>query len=89
MITYEDMLRCQKFQIVPSMQPSHCTSMRWMKDRIGEHRTHRISRWKTFADLGLPIPGGSDCQLKMEIHSLNIMLQLQKGCEVSRGWVAP
>ena len=65
MITYEDMLRCQKFQIVPSMQPSHCTSdMRWMKDRIGEHRTHRISRWKTFADLGLPIPGGSDCPIE-------------------------
>ena len=65
MITYEDMLRCQQFQIVPSMQPSHCTSdMRWMKDRIGEHRTHRISRWKTFADLGLPIPGGSDCPIE-------------------------
>ena len=65
MITYEDMLRCQKFQIVPSMQPSHCTSdMRWMKDRIGEDRTHRISRWKTFADLGLPIPGGSDCPIE-------------------------
>ena len=65
MNTYEDMLRCQKFQIVPSMQPSHCTSdMRWMKDRIGNHRTHRISRWKTFADLGLPIPGGSDCPIE-------------------------
>ena len=47
------------------MQPSHCTSdMRWMKNRIGEHRTHRISRWKTFADLGLPIPGGSDCPIE-------------------------
>jgi len=65
MITYKDMLRCQKFQIIPSMQPSHCTSdMRWMKDRIGEHRSHRISRWKTFADLGLPIPGGSDCPIE-------------------------
>ena len=65
MITYDDMLRCQQFKIIPSMQPSHCTSdMRWMKDRIGNHRTHRISRWKTFEDLGLPIPGGSDCPIE-------------------------
>ena len=35
-----------------------------MKDRIGSHRTHRISRWKTFADLGLPIHGGSDCPIE-------------------------
>ena len=65
MITHNDMLRCKEFDIVPSMQPSHCTSdMRWIKDRIGSHRTHRISRWKTFADLGLPIPGGSDCPIE-------------------------
>ena len=65
MITYKDMLRCKEFDIVPSMQPSHCTSdMRWMKDRVGSHRTHRISRWKTFTDLGLVIPGGSDCPIE-------------------------
>ena len=65
MITYKDMLRCKEFEIVPSMQPSHCTSdMRWMSDRIGNHRTHRISRWKTFSDLGLAIPGGSDCPIE-------------------------
>ena len=65
MITHDDMLRCKEYAIVPSMQPSHCTSdMRWIKDRIGSHRTHRISRWKTFADLGLPIPGGSDCPIE-------------------------
>ena len=65
MITYKDMLRCKEFEIVPSMQPSHCTSdMRWMKDRVGAQRTHRISRWKTFSELGLPIPGGSDCPIE-------------------------
>ena len=43
MMKYDDILRCKKHNIVPSMQPSHCTSdMRWMKARIGEHRTHRI-----------------------------------------------
>ena len=47
------------------MQPSHCTSdMRWIENRIGNHRTHRISRWKSFVNLGLPIPGGSDCPIE-------------------------
>ena len=36
-----------------------------MKDRVGSHRTHRISRWKTFSELGLPIPGGSDCPIEV------------------------
>ena len=49
MMKYDDMLRCKQYHILPSMQPSHCTSdMRWMQERIGGHRTHRISRWKTF-----------------------------------------
>ena len=47
------------------MQPSHCTSdMRWMEDRLGEHRIHRISRWKSFIDSGCKIPGGSDCPIE-------------------------
>ena len=25
---------------------------------------NNVSRWKTFADLGLPIPGGSDCPIE-------------------------
>ena len=65
MIKYDDMLRCKEFEIIPSMQPSHCTSdMRWIENRIGNHRTHRISRWKSFVNLGLPIPGGSDCPIE-------------------------
>ena len=47
------------------MQPSHCTSdMRWMDERIGEDRIHRISRWKSFLNAGLKIPGGSDCPIE-------------------------
>ena len=51
--------------ILPSMQPSHCTSdMRWMDERIGTERIHRISRWKSFLNAGLKIPGGSDCPIE-------------------------
>ena len=47
------------------MQPSHCTSdMQWIHKRIGQHRLKLISRWQTFIDQGLKIPGGSDCPIE-------------------------
>ena len=65
MVRDEDISKFYKNGIIPSMQPSHCTSdMRWMKDRLGEHRIHRISRWKSFIDSGCKIPGGSDCPIE-------------------------
>ncbi|NQU68073.1 MAG: amidohydrolase [Candidatus Marinimicrobia bacterium] len=51
--------------IIPSMQPSHCTSdMRWLDQRIGDHRTDRISRWNKFINAGLKVAGGSDCPIE-------------------------
>ena len=65
MVCNEDIPRFAKTGIIPSMQPSHCTSdMRWMDDRIGKNRFHRISRWKSFIDAGCQIPGGSDCPIE-------------------------
>ena len=65
MVNDDDIPRFFKTGIVPSMQPSHCTSdMRWMNDRIGDHRIHKISRWKSFIDSGCKIPGGSDCPIE-------------------------
>jgi predicted amidohydrolase YtcJ len=65
MVTDKDLHRFAEHQILPSMQPSHCTSdMRWIDERIGEKRSPRISRWKSFTDLGLPVPGGSDCPIE-------------------------
>ena len=60
-----DVLQVKDFDILPSMQPSHCTSdMPWLSERIGNDRLPLISRWKTFIDLGLKIPGGSDCPIE-------------------------
>ena len=65
MVCNEDIPRFAENGVIPSMQPSHCTSdMRWLDDRIGSHRIHRISRWKSFIESGCKIPGGSDCPIE-------------------------
>ena len=65
MVTDEDIPKFLEYNILPSMQPSHCTSdMRWMDKRIGLDRLPRVSRWKSFLNLGIPIPGGSDCPIE-------------------------
>ena len=65
MVDDKDITKFFKNGIVPSMQPTHCTSdMRWMNDRIGNHRLNKISRWKTFINSGCKIPGGSDCPIE-------------------------
>ena len=65
MVRSKDIQRFKDFSLVPSMQPSHCTSdMRWINDRIGKGRSHMISRWQTFISMGIKIPGGSDCPIE-------------------------
>ncbi len=65
MVNERDLYRFKEHSILPSMQPSHCTSdMNWMPDRIGQDRLKMISRWQSFINLGIPIPGGSDCPIE-------------------------
>ena len=65
MVCDEDIPRFAKAGIVPSMQPSHCTSdMPWLHKRLGSDRLHRISRWQSFINAGCQIPGGSDCPIE-------------------------
>ena len=65
MVADEDIPKFLEYNILPSMQPSHCTSdMRWMHKRIGLNRLSRVSRWQSFINLGIPIPGGSDCPIE-------------------------
>ena len=65
MVSDEDMVKFKKYNIVPSMQPSHCTSdMHWLPERIGNHRLKLISRWQSFINMGVKIPGGSDCPIE-------------------------
>jgi len=65
MVSDKDIIRFKDFNIIPSMQPSHCTSdMQWLPERIGQDRLKLISRWKSFINAGLIIPGGSDCPIE-------------------------
>ena len=65
MVTDDDVDQFKQYNILPSMQPSHCTSdMKWLPDRIGNHRLKLISRWQSFINAGLKIPGGSDCPIE-------------------------
>ena len=65
MVRDEDLYKFKNYNILPSMQPSHCTSdMPWLVDRIGQDRLPLISRWQSFINLGLKIPGGSDCPIE-------------------------
>ncbi len=65
MVADEDIPRFNELGVIPSLQPSHCTSdMPWIEERLGQERIRSISRFKTFIDQGLKIPAGSDCPIE-------------------------
>ena len=56
-----DIPRFKKLGIIPSMQPTHCTSdMRWAEARLGPVRIRGAYAWRSLLDDGNIIPGGSD-----------------------------
>jgi predicted amidohydrolase YtcJ len=60
-ISPEDMGRFKSLGVLPSMQPTHCTSdLPWAIDRVGEERIKGAYAWRTLLDTGVIIPCGSD-----------------------------
>ena len=60
-ISLDDIQRINRLGVVPSMQPTHCTSdMYWAEDRIGSERIKGAYAWRKLLDTGVVIPGGSD-----------------------------
>lgn len=56
-----DIPRFRRLGVVPSMQPTHCTSdMRWAGDRLGPARLEGAYAWRSVLDTGAYIAGGSD-----------------------------
>lgn len=60
-----DVPRFKALGVIPSMQPTHCTSdMYWAGDRLGPERAKGAYLWKTFLEQGVPVAGGSDAPVE-------------------------
>ncbi|MCH8288081.1 MAG: amidohydrolase [Candidatus Marinimicrobia bacterium] len=60
-ISLDDIPRFKELGVIPSMQPTHCTSdMYWAEDRLGPDRIKGAYAWRKLVDTGVVIPGGSD-----------------------------
>jgi len=60
-LTAGDIPRFQRLGVLPSMQPTHCTSdMRWAADRLGPDRLPGAYAWRSLLATGSVIAGGSD-----------------------------
>jgi predicted amidohydrolase YtcJ len=66
-----DFQRFASLGVIPSMQPSHCTSdFPWGIDLLGEERAKGAYAWRSFLDAGSIIPCGSD----FPVERINPML---------------
>lgn len=60
-----DIPRFKTLGIIPSMQPSHAIGdLYFAPKRLGTARLAGAYAWKSFLDLGLPLPGGSDAPVE-------------------------
>ncbi|HET8644495.1 MAG TPA: amidohydrolase [Vicinamibacteria bacterium] len=60
-----DVPRFGALGVVPSMQPTHCTSdMYWAEARVGRERAQGAYLWKTFLRRDVAIAGGSDAPVE-------------------------
>ncbi len=57
----DDIPRFKQLGVIPSMQPTHCTSdMYWAEARLGPARILGAYAWRSLLNTGVIIPGGSD-----------------------------
>ncbi|MBE0643640.1 MAG: amidohydrolase [Bacteroidetes bacterium] len=60
-IDIADIPRFARLGVIPSMQPTHCTSdMTWAEARLGARRVQEAYAWAALINSGAWIPGGSD-----------------------------
>ncbi len=61
----DDLPRFASLNVIPSMQPTHCTSdMPWAGDRLGRQRLTGAYVWRSLLETGCRIPGGSDAPVE-------------------------
>jgi predicted amidohydrolase YtcJ len=60
-----DIPRFAALGVLPSMQPTHCTSdMPWAADRLGPERVRGAYAWRSLRATGVVIAGGSDAPVE-------------------------
>jgi predicted amidohydrolase YtcJ len=60
-VALDDIPRFKRLGVIPSMQPTHCTSdMYWAEDRVGPERIAGAYAWRRFVKDGNRLPFGSD-----------------------------
>jgi predicted amidohydrolase YtcJ len=56
-----DVFRFRVLELMPSVQPAHGVgALAWAAERLGARRLKGAYAWRTFAELGIPVAGGSD-----------------------------
>lgn len=60
-VALTDIPRFAQLHVIPSMQPTHCTSdMRWAEQRVGPERIKGAYAWRSLLNTGVHIVAGSD-----------------------------
>ncbi len=81
----EDVDRFVSLDVIPSMQPTHCTSdMPFVEDRVGARRAEGAYAWRWFIDSGLFIPCGSDFPVESNNPLLSIYAAVTR--QTPEGW---
>jgi len=84
-VRQEDVKKFAALGVIPSMQPTHCTSdMYFVEDRIGKQRAEGAYAWKWFLEAELVIPCGSDFPVESNNPLLGIYAAVTR--QDVKGW---
>jgi len=86
----DDIPRFKQLGVLPSMQPTHCTSdMYWAEARLGLERVKGAYAWRSLLKAGTIIPGGSDFPVESANPLLGIYAAVtrQDRNGLPRNWV--
>jgi predicted amidohydrolase YtcJ len=80
-----DIPRFARLGVVPSMQPTHCTSdMYWAQDRVGPDRVRGAYAWRSYLDDNNHMPLGSDFPVEAADPLLGIYAAVTR--QDQKGW---
>ena len=88
-LTDADVPRFARLGVIPSMQPTHCTSdMRWAEARLGPERLGGAYAWRSLLATGTIIAGGSDFPVEdaSPFHGLYAAVTRRPHDEDGPGW---